>query len=144
MSGIGIEVQLTWDPSDSPDVVAYRLYETESTNVWPIGWMSVATKTNLRETDLTFAITNLSLGTHRWVLTAITAFGVESDPSNEAALTLEKPSPPLQLRVGSPGTANTITTLQRSFDLQTWEPVYTWTESTNSVSFFRLQLQNTH
>src|SRR5687767_6004504 len=86
LNSISAEVQLVWDPSESPDVTAYTLYYTATTNVWPTGWMAVATKTNLSpHAELTFVITNLSLGTHRWVLTATSAFGVESDPSNEAS-----------------------------------------------------------
>ena len=145
LNGLCAEVQLIWDPSGSPDVVAYRLYQTESTNAWPVGWNAVATKTNAlsSEPDLSFVITNLALGTHRWVLTAISAFDVESEPSNEAALILEKPSPPLRLRVGGAGSASVTTTLMRSFDLQNWEPMHVWTEPTNAASYFCLQFQHT-
>jgi hypothetical protein len=139
---VGVEVRLVWESSQSPDVTAYRLYHTTTmTNPWPIGWDLVVTKTNVvpSDPDLTIVLTNLSLGSHRWVLTAVTAYDVESDPSNEASIRLEKPTPPWGLQAGSPGTT---TVLSRSLDLQTWEPIYTWTDSTNSVAFFRLEMRN--
>ena len=136
LNATAADITLLWDPSESPGVTSYKVYHTVSAHEWPTAWTAVANTTNL-----TFVHTNVHGGTHRWVLTAIGAYGVESEPSAEVSLALEAPAAPLQLSAKVGGRPGTTATLYRSRDLQSWERVFIWAELTNTPSFYRIELE---
>lgn len=131
------KARLFWLPSESPDVTAYNVYHTTTANPWPVGWHVVSTGT-----EVSFTHTNLGAGNHRWVVTAVGAFGVESDPSEEVELALTKPAAPMWMKVHPIATTNIAATLYRSLDAQDWERVGVWNMPTNSTAFFYLEVKD--
>lgn len=81
------QVTLIWDPSNDPQIVAYRLYYgTVSRSYDQQLDIGVAT---------TAIVSNLADGiTYFFVVTAFTAQGVESQPSNEVSDELSPPFDP--------------------------------------------------
>jgi hypothetical protein len=134
-SAFSAEVKLYWDPSESEYVVSYKVYHASSdAEVTPLKWRLLSTTTNLM-----FVHTNLSPGLHRWFITAVNAFGMESERSPEVSLNLQKPLPPALPRSQTTGIASA--TLLRSTDLEHWKELYTWHEiSTNDVAYFAIRL----
>ena len=86
-------VTLEWDPCDpAQGVVEYRLYEQVGE-----GWVQVG---SVPATETTITLTNVAVGPHTWVATAVNSAALESGHSNEASTTVLAPlQPPAGLRV---------------------------------------------
>lgn len=87
------EVRLSWDASPTPGV-AYRIYGARQGQ--PKALLGTVTET-------TSTRTGVLPGTHCYHVTAYSADGLESEPSNEACKTVAEtpvaPLPPVNLRI---------------------------------------------
>lgn len=77
------DVTLAWDANTESNLVGYRLYQSQTSGVYPFGdGNQVAT---ILEGE-TVEVTDLGSGSYYWVLTAYDTDGLESEPSNEVGI----------------------------------------------------------
>lgn len=86
----GNNVVLTWDASPDTTVSKYTVYEKVGASLTKLGTVT--------SPALTFTVPNISAGPHVYVVTAAIPLGLESVPSNEAAVPAA-PGAPKNLRV---------------------------------------------
>ena len=150
------DVSLVWDPSPDATVVGYRLHSGTASGIYT-EHLDVGAQTST-------AVTGLVRGdTYYFAVTAYTADGIESDPSNEISFTLppalqpalrlaRKATPNDPARVPFQVTRGRKYLLEASGDLLTWTNLaevvatpegwirYTDTNSSSaSMRFYRLQ-----
>lgn len=89
------KIALAWDASPSPEVRGYRLYHATNGQNYS-SFYSVPGRTNT-----TYTVTNAPPGaSNSFVVTAVNADGIESDPSNTATKVVQPvPAPPGPLQV---------------------------------------------
>ena len=83
---IADDITFAWLPSESPDIVEYRIYQSLLPRQHALGngneVLSVAGNTYKA------TIVDVSPGRYYWVVTAVNNSGIESPPSNEVGLTV--------------------------------------------------------
>lgn len=126
-------IKLSWDPYDevAENVVGFRIHLGTQSGVYT------------QEIDVAngaaqeFLLLGLDPGAYFVRMTAYNAFGLESDYSAEATVTITErtdPTPPAPV-------LNVRLTLEQSIDLRTWEEVATWTQASgNTSTFWRLRI----
>ncbi len=141
LSSFGFTLSLTWDLNPAGDqVTSYRLYEKTGTPAAPV-------YTQVGESAIPpLRLNGVPAGPHVYVLTAVSAFGVESTYSEEASTSELKPGAPTQLhfdrtvvgqvKVSFPAEANALYDLQSSADAATWASVQTFLFDTDAEAVY--------
>jgi len=127
-----VNVGLAWNPSVSPDVVGYKIYQGPASRTY---------STNYNAGNTTNFIVAVDAGsTNFFAATAYTSAGLESPFSTEASYVAPLPTPP------STGAVYYVnTTVETNSDLKTWTPAAQYQLAiTNAPGlFFRARLSIT-
>jgi hypothetical protein len=132
----GQSVTLAWDPSADTSVVGYALYYGTSSRTYPnrvdVGSVTNATISGLQEGVVYY-----------FVATAYNVASLESIPSNEVTFLvpgivklMASPTPTNPPCVSFPVAPGRSYILQASQDLETWQPIWTTTGTTNGWVYF--------
>jgi len=149
-----LAVTLAWDPSPDASVAGYYVYAREENSVAPVR-INAGAATQTRIASLKEGLR------YAFTVTAYTASGVESVPSNEAVFVVPVPlrlptsvSPTGFRRIQFPIAPGRWYELQASTDLRSWQTIwqtgvansYSWVEFQDPLSgmlkcrFYRLQV----